>query len=126
MPKTPSDASPKARQAADRTAERQRAIQREAAFDRMYLHWAGVALGEETLRHYRQAADEAQAAPVREFAVHTLPMLQNLLQDARRLARPSPQAEPRKLPPGGPGEPAPPSPASPSAPPSIDATRPGR
>ncbi|AXT88958.1 SDR family oxidoreductase [Bordetella bronchiseptica] len=29
MPKTPSDASPKARQAADRTAERQRAIQRE-------------------------------------------------------------------------------------------------
>ncbi|KDC34814.1 hypothetical protein L508_2870, partial [Bordetella bronchiseptica M435/02/3] len=37
-----------------------------------------------------------------------------------------PQAEPRKLPPGGPGEPAPPSPASPSAPPSIDATRPGR
>ncbi|WP_223851072.1 DUF4142 domain-containing protein [Bordetella bronchiseptica] len=109
-----------------RTHLQELAQQREAAFDRMYLHWAGVALGEETLRHYQQAAEEAQAAPVREFAVHTLPMLQNLLQDARRLARPPPQAEPRKLPPGGPGEPAPPSPASPSAPPSIDATRPGR
>ncbi|MGY0662661.1 DUF4142 domain-containing protein [Bordetella bronchiseptica] len=112
--------------ATQRTHLQELARQRDAAFDRVYLHWAGVALGEETLRHYRQAADGAQAAPVREFAVHAVPMLQDLLQDARRLAQPPPQAEPRKLPPGGPGEPAPTSPASPRAPPSIDATRPGR
>ncbi|WP_233500553.1 MULTISPECIES: DUF4142 domain-containing protein [Bordetella] len=112
--------------ATQRTHLQELAQQRDAAFDRVYLHWAGVALGEETLKHYRQAADAAQAAPVREFAAHAVPMLQDLLREAERLAQPPPQAEPRKLPPGGPGEPATTSPASPRAPPSIDATRPGR